>query len=93
MPAADHPDSEGIRTRPRPDRYLCNVPGIPLYRGLRDRLFEAAGIWSQEQCPNSDCRLILLDGAPIASVDTSKPAIRGQAKTGHRSGRSRPDVL
>jgi len=29
----------------------------------------------------------------IPSVDTSKPAIRGQAKTGHRSGRSRPDVL
>jgi hypothetical protein len=28
-----------------------------------------------------------------ASVDTSKPAIGGQAKTGQRGGRSRPDVL
>jgi putative ABC transport system substrate-binding protein len=28
-----------------------------------------------------------------ASVDTSNPAIGGQGKTGHRSGRSRPDVL
>ena len=27
------------------------------------------------------------------SVDTSNPAIGGQGKTGHRSGRSRPDVL
>jgi hypothetical protein len=32
-------------------------------------------------------------GEAMASVDTSKPAIRGQVKTGHRSGRSRPDVL
>jgi hypothetical protein len=29
----------------------------------------------------------------VASVDTSNPAIGGQGKTGHRSGRSRPDVL
>lgn len=28
-----------------------------------------------------------------ASVDTSNPAIGGQGKTGHRSGRSRPGVL
>jgi hypothetical protein len=28
-----------------------------------------------------------------ASVDTSKPAIRGQGKPGQRSERSRPDVL
>jgi hypothetical protein len=27
------------------------------------------------------------------SVDTSNPAIGGQGKTGHRSGRSRPEVL
>jgi VIT1/CCC1 family predicted Fe2+/Mn2+ transporter len=31
--------------------------------------------------------------AVTASVNTSKPAMRGQAKPGHRSGRSRPDVL
>ncbi len=28
-----------------------------------------------------------------ASVDTSNPAIEGQAKTGQGGGRSRPDVL
>jgi hypothetical protein len=29
----------------------------------------------------------------IPSVDTSNPAIGGQGKTGHKSGRSRPEVL
>ncbi len=29
----------------------------------------------------------------LTSVDTSNPAIGGQGKTGHRSGRSRPSVL
>jgi hypothetical protein len=31
--------------------------------------------------------------ATPASVDTPNPAIGGQGKTGHRSGRSRPGVL
>jgi len=35
--------------------------------------------------------LVLAD--PNPSVDTSKPAIGRHLKTGHRSGRSRPDVL
>lgn len=33
------------------------------------------------------------EAMPGASVDTSNPAIGGQGKPGHRSGRSRPDVL
>jgi hypothetical protein len=53
--------------------------------GWLDRLWDAHA--------NDEIPYIERLGDFWASVDTSKPAIRGQGKTGQRSGRSRPSVL
>jgi 2-polyprenyl-3-methyl-5-hydroxy-6-metoxy-1,4-benzoquinol methylase len=44
--------------------FLCGVPGALLYKGLRDRLYNATGEWDLKRCPNSDCGLIWLDPMP-----------------------------
>jgi len=53
---------------------------VPLNQGPRPR-----APWAEVPEANSQVH--------FASVDTSKPAIGRHLKTGHRSGRSRPDVL
>jgi 2-polyprenyl-3-methyl-5-hydroxy-6-metoxy-1,4-benzoquinol methylase len=46
---------------------LCASDGVPLYRGLRDRMYRAPGEWSLAQCPRPGCGLIWLDPMPLAS--------------------------
>lgn len=43
---------------------LCGAEGRPIYRGLRDRLFGAPGVWSLRQCPDARCGLFWLDPMP-----------------------------
>lgn len=54
-----------IRTRPYPNCYLCSTLGKPLYQGLKDCLFGAAGEWNLKKCPNPECGLVWLDPMPI----------------------------
>ncbi len=41
---------------------LCGRPGAPLYRQLRDRLFDVTGTWSLLRC--TGCALVWLDPRP-----------------------------
>jgi 2-polyprenyl-3-methyl-5-hydroxy-6-metoxy-1,4-benzoquinol methylase len=54
-----------IRSRPRPDCYLCGAPGLSLYEGVKDSLFGAPGIWSFKRCPTLSCGLVWLDPVPM----------------------------
>ncbi len=54
-----------IRSRPRPNCYLCSTPGAPLYEGLKDRLFGAPGEWNMKKCINPECGLVWLDPMPL----------------------------
>jgi SAM-dependent methyltransferase len=56
-----------IRTEPRPDCFLCGLPGKPLYDGLPSALFETAGRWSFNQCLRPECGLIWINPRPIES--------------------------
>jgi 2-polyprenyl-3-methyl-5-hydroxy-6-metoxy-1,4-benzoquinol methylase len=57
-------DNDHIATTLRPACYMCGAPGRPLYHGLRDRLFGAAGVWALKRCSNASCGLIWLDPMP-----------------------------
>ncbi len=54
-----------IRSFPCPECYLCGSGGEPLYEGLKDRLFNAPGIWNLKRCPNPECGLLWLDPMPF----------------------------
>jgi SAM-dependent methyltransferase len=56
--------NEGIRTTPADTCFLCGEAGTLLYRGLRDRLFDAPGEWSVARC--QACRLVWLAPQPAA---------------------------
>jgi 2-polyprenyl-3-methyl-5-hydroxy-6-metoxy-1,4-benzoquinol methylase len=56
-------ENEGVRVRSVENCLLCGRPGLPLYTGLRDRLFAAPGEWSLFRC--RDCSLVWLDPQPI----------------------------
>jgi SAM-dependent methyltransferase len=56
-----------IRAEQRPDCIMCGSRGVPLYRGLQDRLFKAPGSWDLSQCPNPQCSLVWLDPMPIVA--------------------------
>jgi len=43
---------------------ICGSTGDPLYKSLRDRLFEAPGSWDLIRCNNSDCGLIWINPMP-----------------------------
>ncbi len=58
-------NNEGIAVRQVPSCPLCGRPGIPLYEELRDRYFDAPGLWSFRQC--GGCSHIWLDPAPLPS--------------------------
>ena len=61
----EHELSEQIRSRPCPACYLCRTPGVLLHEGVKDRLFEAPGIWNLRRCPNPGCGLLWLDPMPV----------------------------
>lgn len=54
--------NEGIRVGEVETCLLCGEEGLPLYHGMRDRLFSAAGVWGFLQCPQ--CGLVWLDPRP-----------------------------
>ena len=58
-------DADQIRARPVPDCALCGQPGVPLYRELADRLFDAPGRWDISRCPSPACGLLWLDPMPV----------------------------
>jgi 2-polyprenyl-3-methyl-5-hydroxy-6-metoxy-1,4-benzoquinol methylase len=58
-------NESSIRTRPQPDCYLCGASGAPLYQGMRDRFFSAAGLWDLKKCSDAACRLVWLDPFPF----------------------------
>lgn len=55
-----------MRATARPNCHVCGSRGEPLYRGLSDTMFSAAGNWSLSRCSNGDCGLLWLDPMPIA---------------------------
>ena len=57
--------NEGIRVEEVPSCMLCGSEGVLLYENLRDRHFNAPGIWTLLKCP--DCRLVWLIPRPISS--------------------------
>lgn len=56
-------DDERVRSVRAPSCPLCGSPGSLLYSGLRDRLWDAPGVWSFREC--SECRHLWLDPRPI----------------------------
>ena len=56
-------DNEGVAVEDVPVCPLCGGAGEELYRGLRDRLGDAPGVWSFRRCPA--CRHIWLDPRPL----------------------------
>lgn len=61
--------NEGIMVENVTNCYICGNKGLPLYKGLHDRLFSAPGTWDIFQCPN--CRLFWLNPRPVPT-DISK---------------------
>ena len=59
-----NPESN-IRTTPCPTCRICQAPGLSLYQGLRDRLFNVPGEWDLKRCRNPRCGLIWLDPMPM----------------------------
>ncbi|OPY57223.1 MAG: hypothetical protein A4E49_00091 [Methanosaeta sp. PtaU1.Bin112] len=57
-------NNEGIHVKEARHCLLCGDEGDILYSGLRDRLFDAPGIWSLMQCPK--CQLVWLNPRPAA---------------------------
>lgn len=55
--------NEGVRVRHEEACLLCRRKGKPLYRGLRDRLFEAPGEWSLFAC--AECGFHWLSPQPL----------------------------
>lgn len=55
--------NEGVGVQEIPICLLCGTMGELLYHGLRDRLFDAPGVWSFLRCPQ--CGLVWLDPRPI----------------------------
>src|SRR6185437_6809996 len=55
-----------MRAAARPRCDVCGSAGEPLYRGLSDGMFYAAGSWSVSRCCNGNCGLLWLDPMPLA---------------------------
>ncbi len=55
--------NENVYVQEFPSCLLCNSEGMLLYNNLRDRLFDAPGIWALRHCPN--CELVWLDPQPL----------------------------
>jgi len=57
--------NEGLRVQAAPSCPLCAQPGPVLYDNLRDRLFDAPGLWSLRRC--APCDVLWLDPRPVAT--------------------------
>lgn len=55
--------NESIRVKEASSCLLCGHEGNPFYQDLRDRLFNAPGIWTFVQCPK--CYFVWLNPRPI----------------------------
>jgi 2-polyprenyl-3-methyl-5-hydroxy-6-metoxy-1,4-benzoquinol methylase len=62
-------DNEGIRVEEVPSCFLCGGEGALFYENLRDRFFNAPGVWTLLRCPN--CHLVWLNPRPV-SADIDK---------------------
>lgn len=62
--SGDPDGADLMLTRSRPQCPLCDGPGAPLYEGLRDRLFGAAGAWCLKRCQLAACQMLWLDPVP-----------------------------
>lgn len=62
-------DNQGLRVRRAPACPLCAQSGPVVYDNLRDRLFDAPGVWSLRRCPA--CEILWLDPRPV-SADVGK---------------------
>lgn len=85
-----------MRCSDQPDCYLCDATGAPIFTGLRDRLYGAAGEWNLLRCKNPDCGLIWISPMPIpedislayqnyythADVDSAKSVLNRIIETG-----------
>jgi SAM-dependent methyltransferase len=56
-------ENEGVRVRSVENCLQCGRHGQPLYIGLRDRLYEAPGVWSLFRC--RDCGFVWLNPQPV----------------------------
>jgi len=56
-------ENDGVRVHDVQTCYLCGSIGHPLYRGMRDRLYNAPGVWNLIQC--DACGYVWLDPAPL----------------------------
>ena len=61
----NHIANNEINTRDCPSCFICGSIGELHYKGLKDRLFSAPGLWSFKLCPNPSCGLIWLDPMPV----------------------------
>ncbi len=60
-----HLDNEGVRVQAAPTCPLCRQTGPVLYDKMRDRLFDAPGVWSLRRC--GACDILWLDPRPVAA--------------------------
>ena len=51
-----------VETNPRPNCPVCHAEGTPLYKKLKDRLFNTEGEWNMKKC--SACKTVWLDPTP-----------------------------
>lgn len=54
-----------IRMEPSPNCVACGTPGLPLFQGLKDRLYAIPGVWNISNCPN--CGHLWQNPRPIDS--------------------------
>ena len=54
---------ECIRTQESVNCFLCGTEGLLLYQKMRDKLFDAPGVWAFLRCPR--CGLVWLNPRPI----------------------------
>jgi 2-polyprenyl-3-methyl-5-hydroxy-6-metoxy-1,4-benzoquinol methylase len=69
--SAPETNTDQIRSRARPECYLCGTAGEPFYENLKDRLYGAPGTWNLKRCPKQGCGLLWLDPVP-AEEDIGK---------------------
>ncbi len=65
FPSALQNGGKAIRSRGKPGCTLCRSEGAVLYRGLKDRIYDAPGEWGYRRCPSPRCGLIWLDPEPV----------------------------
>ena len=76
------PREDEIRSAPAANCRICGGAGEPLYAGMRDRLFAAAGDWACRRCINPACGLVWLDPMPL-EADIHKAYASYYTHAGH----------